>query len=291
MENIFNLATSFVSYFRNFNTKHIPENFIKEYYVLSHQQFISVTEFTKWLSINRKTIIENLQKNYKIDEDYFMITQDEEKLCVILYKDIGFKPNQKFIKITSKCFKDICVRSNSNKGILMRKYYMELDDLFKKFHLDKIKDISEENDILLNNQSKNKLKKEEGLYLWTDKINSLEFRVGHATNVYERINIHNSSNKDKIYPIIIIYSKCFVELEYIFKIALKKYSYRGEFYKCSRKELNLVIKDIIKFLNKYNKNCNIKQENIIKFLYRKNSIVNKKLNSKKKSKKENSKKI
>ena len=61
-----------------------------------------------------------------------------------------------FIIITSRCFKDICIRSNTIKGNMMRKYYMELDELFKKFHLNKIKDISDENDYLLNNQSKNK---------------------------------------------------------------------------------------------------------------------------------------
>ena len=47
MSNIYQLADSFVNYFNKFNTKNIPESFIKEYYILSHQQYISVTEFTK----------------------------------------------------------------------------------------------------------------------------------------------------------------------------------------------------------------------------------------------------
>ena len=104
---------------------------------------------------------------------------------------MDYKHNQKFIKITSKCFKDICIRSNSNKGNLMRKYYTELDELFKKFHIDTIQDVSNENEILLNNQSKNKLKNEEGLYIWYEDKHDLKYRIGKATNVYERIAIHN----------------------------------------------------------------------------------------------------
>jgi hypothetical protein len=166
MSNIYQLANSFVEYFKNFNTKNIPESFIKEYYILSHQQYISLIEFTKWIDINRKTIIENLQKNYKLNEDYFITTHADEFKNIILYKNLDSKHNQQFIKITSKCFKDICVRSNSNKGNLMRKYYSELDELFKKFHIDTIQDVSNENEILLNNQSKNKLKNEEGLSVY-----------------------------------------------------------------------------------------------------------------------------
>ena len=67
--------------------------------------------------------------------------KDDEFKNIILYKNLDYKNNQKFIKITSNCFKDICIRSTTKKGSLMRKYYIELDELFKKFHLDKIENI------------------------------------------------------------------------------------------------------------------------------------------------------
>jgi hypothetical protein len=286
MNDIFRLAKSFLNYYKKFNLKNIPDEFIKEYYIFSHQPLISIIEFTEWIGINRKTIIENLQKNYKVNVDYFITTYEEELKHIIIYKNLNYKHNQKFIIITSKCFKDICVRSNTIKGNMMRKYYMELDELFKKFHFDKIKNISDENDYLLNNQSKNKLKNEEGIYIWNTSKNSSIFRIGKASNISERISQHNSSNYDKIFPKIIIYSKCSTELENMLKICLKKYSYRGEFYKCGYSKLNLIINDIIEFLNKYNKNCDVKKENIVKFnkkIILKNSKNNNK-NSKNNSK-------
>ncbi len=158
MSNLINLANSFVKYFKSFNVKHIPENFVKEYYILSHGDYISLAEFVKWLGVNRKTVTENLKNNYKLNQDYFKVSINEELNCIKLYKKENyiFKRNQVFVKLTVKCFKDICIKSTTQKGTLVRKYYMELDDLFKKFHLSKIEDMSEENEILINNQKNNK---------------------------------------------------------------------------------------------------------------------------------------
>jgi autotransporter adhesin len=68
------------------------------------------------------------------------------------------------------------------------------------------------------------------------------------------------------------------------KIGLRKYSYRGEFYKCSLKILNQTVKDVINFLNKYNKECNIKKEHIVKFNHNRAILSNNKIQSKKNSK-------
>ena len=64
---IVELANSFLKYFKEFNVKNIPDNFIKEYYILTNDNFISIVEFIKWININRKTMTENIQKNYKKD--------------------------------------------------------------------------------------------------------------------------------------------------------------------------------------------------------------------------------
>jgi hypothetical protein len=189
------LADSFVVYFKDFNIKNIPENFIKQYYILTNDNFISIVEFTKWLNINRKTLIANLQKNYKKDQDYFFVSIKDEIDCIKLYseKNLDFKINQKYIIITPKCFKDICIKSLTVKGSMVRKYYMELDDLFKKFHLNKLNDVSEENEVLKNNLKKHKKKiyDKEGIYVWKKiKEGTNKHRIGRANNILGRINLH-----------------------------------------------------------------------------------------------------
>ena len=42
MSILLNLANSFVNYFKEFNVKNIPESFIKDYYILTHDNYISI---------------------------------------------------------------------------------------------------------------------------------------------------------------------------------------------------------------------------------------------------------
>lgn len=287
------LANSFVEYFKEFNIKNIPESFIREYYILTNDDFISIVEFTKWLNINRKTMIANLQKNYKEGQDFFYVSIDDEIDCIKLYseKNLDFKTNQKYIKITSKCFKDICIKSLTPKGTLVRKYYMELDDLFKKFHLNKINDVSEENEALKNNLKKNnkQIHNKEGIYIWKKiKEKTNKHRIGRSNNILGRLNDHNSSNIDKILPEIIVYTNYSEQFENLLKFSLEEFLYRGEFYECDIKIIEKNIHNIINFLKKQNNNFKVDND-IQKFF---NNKINKfnltklnKKNSKKSSKK------
>ena len=288
------LANSFVKYFKEFNVKNIPESFIKEYYILTSDNFISVVEFTEWLDVNRKTIIANIQTNYKKDTDYFFVSKEDEISYLKLYseKNLDLKSNQKYIKITQKCFKDICIKSLTPKGILVRKYYMDLDDLFKKFHLNKIDDMSGENEVLKNNQKKSnkKIYEEEGIYVWKIIKENDKHRIGRATNILGRINDHNSSNIDKIVPEIIVYANYSEQFENLLKYSLEKFLYRGEFYKCDIKIIEKNIRSIINFLKKQNEKFIISKQ-IQKFYN--NKIDNYKSIKKtgKKSNKKTSKKL
>lgn len=300
MSNLNKLANSFVEYFKKFNIKHIPEDFIREYYILTHGNYISIVEFIKWLDINRQTMIDNLNDNYKLNKDYFIITKNEEVKCLKLYNqdELTFKPNQKFIKLTQKCFKEICMKSSTDKGEMIRNYYMDLDELFKKFHLDKIDHISEENETLKNNQKSNKkiIHNKEGIYVWTNSPNkSSVFRIGRANNVNGRINDHNSSNVDKIKPLIIVYMNHSELVEKLLKHCLEKYLYRGEFYKCNINSIRSNISIICKFLQQtnnkfvYNKNFTILYNSTKSYNKKNPTHLTKKSNNKIKSKKSNSK--
>ena len=48
------LSNSFLKYFKEFNVKNIPDDFIKEYYILTNDNFISIVEFIKWININNQ---------------------------------------------------------------------------------------------------------------------------------------------------------------------------------------------------------------------------------------------
>lgn len=260
---------------------------------MTNDNFISVVEFTEWLNINRKTMIANIQNNYKEDLDYFFVSKEDEISYLKLYSEtnLDFKSNQKYIKITQKCFKDICIKSLTPKGILVRKYYLELDDLFKKFHLNKINDMSEENELLKNNQKKinKKIYEEEGIYVWKKIKENDKHRIGRASNVLGRINDHNSSNIDKIVPEIIVYANYSEQFENLLKYSLEKFSYRGEFYECDIKIIEKNIRTIVNFLKKQNEKFIVSKQ-IQKFFNNKINIKKSTKKTSKKSTKKSSKK-
>ena len=162
------------------------------------------------------------------------------------------------------------------------------NDLFKKFHLEKIDDISVENEVLKNNQKnkKNIIHEKEGIYAWTNIKNKKRHRIGRATNVYGRINDHNSSNADKIVPELIVYVNYSEQVENLLKFCLEKYSYRGEFYTCDIQIIEKTINNICLFLKK-NNNKFIFEKDSIQKLYKTNKsyVIQNKKNSKKTSKK------
>lgn len=109
----------------NINDKINYTKTIEEFNLFNECKFISIVEFTKWLDINRKTMIANIQNNYKKDTDYFIVPINDEINCIKLYpkETLVFKANQQFIKITPSCFKNICINSNTQKGSHVRRYY------------------------------------------------------------------------------------------------------------------------------------------------------------------------
>ena len=295
--NIKKLANDFVIFFNNKSNEKLPDLFIKEYYIFTAGKYIAVSEFIYWLGISRNTFIETLLDKFKINQDYFIVNYEDEmkELKITLQSDYKKKTNQKYYLITSNCFKEYCTRSLTNKGNLVRKYYFKLDELFKEFHLEYIEKSETENEKLLNNQKNNNQKKilnDSGIYVWVSSDNDIhKYRIGCADNVYGRINQHNSSNANKIYIKIVVYTKYYKVFEEILKIHLEKYLYRGEFYKCEISIIEKVIKNIITFLKKTQNNCGFKKRPIEKFykLNKSNNLIIKK--SSKRTSKRTSKKI
>jgi superfamily II DNA or RNA helicase len=135
-KNLSEKSVDFLKYFKKNNSSVLSDDLIKTYYLLSNIPFISLSEFGIWVGINRKTIIECLQKKYLIDKDFFITTCDNEKSLIILNnQNVKFKHNQKFIKITQDCFKNICIHSISNTCLKIRPHIIILEKSIQDFNI------------------------------------------------------------------------------------------------------------------------------------------------------------
>ena len=138
-KNLSEKSIVFLKYFKKKNNCILSDDNIITYYLLSNIPFISLSEFTVWIGINRKTIIESLQKKYLIDKDYFITTCNNEKSLIILNnQNVRFKHNQKFIKITQDCFKKICIGSISDICLKIRPYIIILEKSIQDFNNNKL---------------------------------------------------------------------------------------------------------------------------------------------------------
>lgn len=284
---ILKLADSFIEYLKLNKITNIPYDFIKEYYILSHGRYVSLYECVLWLDVKKHTITESLTINFKKNIDYFETSYENEKEHIKLFdkEKLVKNGNYKHILLTTTCFRDICLRSITKKGKIVRTYNIKIEDLFKDFHLNYISKLGKENEIILHNQKKIKLTHNEGIYVFRESNDDIDsHKLGKAEDIYGRIAQHNSSHKNKIIVELIIYTKCSSQIETFSKNCLSNYLYRGEYFKCDIKLIENVIKDSIKLLKKYNSDCNCENDNnckIVKKYNNKNKTQSKKTSKKK----------
>ena len=92
------------------------------------------------MNILRENIVKTLRKTYKIITDFFEIDYEEESNITKFGKHIlNIKSNNKhFFKLTTNCFKNLSMSSNSPNGKLTKKYYIDMERIVKDFNNEEI---------------------------------------------------------------------------------------------------------------------------------------------------------
>ena len=293
---ILNKANNFIKYFKSLNKIEIDEKLIYEYYILTADKYTSHYDAYMWLGQTKKSLSQNLQSNYVLDTNYWIVPYETEKLYVKLYLDtFDYEKERKYYLLHPNTFRDICLKSLKENGKKIRKYYTIIDDIFRDFAVKYDSERDNTIEILLHNQKKIKFDHTEGIYVWRETGDEKGiYRIGCTEDLYNRINTHNSSHSNKIVVNIIKYVSCAREIESVIHTYLKDYKYRNEFYKGDIKIINNAITNIVHSMTKYRSECkcNTTCRNDIQKIKKqsKNMAKFKKL-SKKKSKKGSNKKF
>ena len=119
----------------NFLTKNsnIDVEFIKDFFFIqknneykNHKPFvIDLATLCKWMNIQKRDFKASLLKNYKKDVDYIFVEKIKTK----------GRPSEKYL-ITIRCFKKLCIRSNSKNGDKIIDYYLQLEELIDRYKND-----------------------------------------------------------------------------------------------------------------------------------------------------------
>lgn len=273
---IHKLAVDFAVFFNSNSNLKLSSVFLREFYVFSMSEYISASEFIRWLEITRNGFIERLQKYFKKGIDYFEVDHKDEmkELKLTTPRMYTKKHNQKHYVITSKCFKEYCMRSQTKKGEMVRDYFYKLDEMFKKFHLKCIDGSDKKRQKLLNNQKKKdpRITTKPGIYI-LGRVDDDIYKIGHSQNIYRRLSQPVNTNSDKISIKIIVYTNAHKNFESLLKMHLEPYLYRGEFYKCSLDHLEKTVNNVVNYM-RVHFNHDITSESVVKF-FGKNKSLNK----------------
>lgn len=212
----------------------IERNFILDFFdikdnyrIRGHSPFVIDLEIVSiWLDVNNYELKKTLIKSYKKNVDYKLVRGQP------LASSKHGGNNKINAYITVDCFKMLCMRSNSKKADLVRKYYIKIEELideYKQFIID-----AQANEInkLEYELIEDKYPKKKYFYIYS--IDEL-YKIGASKTLKLKFNNINSSHTYNIKPYLIIKTKyadkvekCIETLLYSNKIKKSK-----DFYKTS----------------------------------------------------------
>jgi len=118
-------------FLKQFST--IPHNFIHDFYIIAKEEYTDnelVIDFElicKWLEVNKSDLKKLLVKKFDINFDYSI-----EKIIKKQVNSRGATVYEKIL-ITPNCMKELCMVSQTAKAKEVRKYFIEMEKLIKRY--------------------------------------------------------------------------------------------------------------------------------------------------------------
>ena len=225
----------------------LPKKFIKDFFILTNKALretdvvIKFDLVSDWLSTRKDHLKDILLDNFEEEFDY-IITK--------LTKKDGAKSNNYVeIKISPQCFKEICMISQTKKAKEVRKYFLEMEKLVKRYYEVIDEYLNEQLELYKKNQKpKPKNKKGNVVYILEAmnvgttliKFAKKLYKIGKTKDMDDRIKKYNTGNANDVDYIFRVYVKDKDAVENCIKIALKDHRYR------KYKEVYEVTEEIIK---------------------------------------------
>jgi hypothetical protein len=156
------------------------------------------------------------------------------------------------ILITPNCMKELCMISQTAKAKKVRKYFIEMEKLIKRYFKNIKEDMYKKIGILETNQ-KPKINVKGGVsyILKALNTNATLYKLGKSEDLKNRLNTYNSGNANDVEPLFIIPVKDIDSVESCVKNASKRFQYRKrkEIYEMDIELLKIIMTDCSDFVN------------------------------------------
>ncbi len=232
----------------------IPNKFIEDFYSIAREEYrendfaIDFDQIVNWLRVRKDHLKRLLIDNFEEEYDYII-----EKEKIKHKTGASIREN---IFLTSNCFKELCMLSRTEKAREVRKYFIAMENLVKRYH-DMIREkLYQKVGLLIKNQ-KPKTKVKGGVVYILEAQNSdvTLFKIGKTKDLKNRLNTYNSGNANEIEPLFIIQVKDIDGVESCIKKSVREHQYRKykEIYEIDIDVLKQVLTMCTDFTNEMQK--------------------------------------
>lgn len=221
----------------------------EDYFEISDQFLINSNKLQTWLNItSRKDFHFTIKNNYRINIDY-IITINKNK-------DGKGGYNEKIYMLTPDCAKMILQSTKSKKGTEIRKYFIEIEKMLYKYKNVIIKKLSDELNLVKNNQKPKINNKKNKIYVFKALNTDLTlYKIGRTKDLKNRLKSYNSSAANELKIIYEYETENIKEVETCVKTLMKNAQYR------KYKEIFQIDIDIIeKLIKQCDDNINLVKE-------------------------------
>jgi phage anti-repressor protein len=239
------------NFLKQFST--IPHNFITDFFIIAKEEYtdneiiINFDLVSKWLNIRKDNLKKILINNFEEKFDYAIETIKKK------HPNTNRISNYDEILITPNCLKELCMISQTSKAKEVRKYFIEMEKLIKRY-FETIKEEMYKKIGLLETNQKSKTNIIGGIIYILKALNSdvTLYKLGKSKNLKNRLNTYNSGNANDVEPLFILPVNDIDSVETCVKKACKKFQYRKykEVYEIDVDVLKEVMSECNDFVNK-----------------------------------------
>lgn len=204
----------------------LPKKFIKDFFIIAKEEYtdnefiINIELISAWLDILKGNLKKILEANFEENYDYTIEKQ-------YIKRKIGATMKEKIL-LTPNCFKELCMVSQSKRAKEVRKYFIEMEKLIKRYYETIKEAMYKEIGLLKYNQKpKTKLPKGGVLYILEAQNSTSDlYKIGKSGDLKDRLKTYNTGNANDIEPLFVIPVKDIKAAEECIKRSCKKFQYR-----------------------------------------------------------------
>lgn len=200
---------------------------------------IDLEVIAKWFKSRKEAILKTLKESYIKNQDYKVVSRR--------VNGTG-RPRAK-VMLTPRCFKRLAMQSRTKKSAQIREFYLDIEDVLKRYFIYIVNGLREKQVALLNNQ-KPKVNPQKGIIYILQAADGVgHYKLGRSDNLKKRLNAYNGDKLDDVQPLFLLETDNLQQVEECVKTFVREYQYRKykEIYEIDLDMLKEMVHDCAAF--------------------------------------------